>query len=55
MNNNKIISKITKLLNLANDQQGTGEGEAALSRAMQLMAQYGIDERDINSHKATHL
>lgn len=50
MSNSKIISKITKLLNLANDQQGTGEGEAALSRAMELMAQYGIDERDVKKN-----
>ena len=52
MSNTKIVDKITKLLNLANDQQGTSEGEAALSRAMELMARYGIEQRDIDSHKA---
>lgn len=50
MTNTKITDKIAKLLNLANDQQGTAEGDAALSRAMELMAQYGIDESDVSDH-----
>lgn len=47
-----ITAKISKLLNLANDQQGTAEGDAALSRAMKLMAQYGIEENEVHTHNA---
>lgn len=52
MSNARITDKIAKLLNLANDQQGSAEGDAALSRAMELMAQYGIDESDVSQHNA---
>lgn len=47
-----ITAKISKLLNLANDQQGTAEGDAALSHAMKLMAQYGIEKNDVHAHNA---
>lgn len=45
--NNRIKNKIRKLLSLANDQQSTPEGDAALSRAMEMMAQYGVNRDDV--------
>lgn len=44
---NRIVNRIRKLLALANDQQGTPEGDASLSRAMEMMAQYGINRDDV--------
>lgn len=43
----KIIARIQKLLALANDQQGTPEGDLSMSQAMKLMAEYGVAESDV--------
>ena len=42
-----IEAKIRKLLNQANDREGTPEGKAFLDRAMELMAQYGVSQNDV--------
>jgi hypothetical protein len=43
-----IIEKISKLLLLANDQEGTPEGESAKSFAARLMAKYRIKETEVD-------
>lgn len=43
----RITLRIKKLLALANDQQGTPEGELSLSQAMKLMAEYGVSADDV--------
>lgn len=45
----KIKSKVQKLLAQAADREGTSEGEVFLARALELMAQYGFEERDLKS------
>lgn len=48
----KIKQRVQKLLNQANDREGTPEGDAFYARAFDLMAQYGYDERDLTSPDA---
>ena len=47
MSKSSIEAKIRKLLNQANDREGTPEGKAFLNRAMELMAQYGVSQNDV--------
>ncbi|WP_394282125.1 DUF2786 domain-containing protein [Corynebacterium sp.] len=44
----KIKQRVQKLLNQAADRQGTPEGEVFYTKAFELMATYGFDERDID-------
>ena len=46
-NSDKIKSKIQKLLNQAADRQGTPEGETFERKAFKLMAEYGVEQRDL--------
>ena len=43
-----IIEKIAKLLNLANDQDGTPEGENAIAMASKLMAKHRIEMSEVS-------
>lgn len=44
----KIKQRVHKLLNQAADRSGTPEGDVFYSKAFELMASYGFDERDLN-------
>ena len=45
----KIKQKVQKLLNQANDREGTPEGDVFYAKAFALMAEYGFAERDLNA------
>lgn len=47
-NIDKIKTKVQKLINQANDRQGQPEAEAFMARAVELMAKYGFEERDLD-------
>lgn len=48
MDRNRILEKITKALNLANNASATpGEAAAALHSAQKMMAKYEIDEKEL--------
>ncbi|WP_257159279.1 DUF2786 domain-containing protein [Corynebacterium cystitidis] len=44
----KIKQRVQKLLNQAADRSGTPEGDVFYSKAFDLMATYGFDERDLS-------
>ena len=48
MNNDKIMRKIKALMSQANDQAGTPEGDAFLDKALTLMAEYGVEQAQLN-------
>lgn len=47
-----IKDRVQKLINQANDQHGTPEGDAFMGRAVEIMARYGFDERDLTTPDA---
>lgn len=47
-NGEKLKEKVQKLLNQAKDREGTPEGETFYAKAFSLMAEYGIDQRDLD-------
>jgi hypothetical protein len=50
MDRNRILEKIQKALNLANNAGATpGEAVAALNSAQKMMAKYGIDEKELGA------
>lgn len=51
--NMEIISKIQKLLNLANNNSFEAESKKALEKAYQIMQEYGISMMDVENNKKT--
>ncbi len=53
MSENKIIQRIEKLMRLANNQEGTPEGETAARMAARLMTQHAIEssQLDLNADR----
>lgn len=47
----RITSRIRKLLDLSNDQEGTPEGTLAISQAMKLMAEYGVSSEEVSEEE----
>ena len=45
----KIKQRLQKLLNQARDREGTPEGDAFYARAFELMAEYGYEQRDLDT------
>lgn len=50
--NETIKTKVEKLLRLAADQEGTPEGDACRDKAFELMAQYGVEESQLQPEDA---
>ncbi len=44
-----IKNRVQKLLDKAKDQHGTPEGDLCMSKAVEIMARYGFDERDLTA------
>lgn len=47
-----VKAKVKKLLELAADQEGKPEADRAMEKAFELMARYGVDERDLTAPNA---
>lgn len=52
--NEKIISRIEKLLSLAGNNSNEAEAQAALLKAQKLMAEYGIEQSKLSGEKITY-
>lgn len=48
-NIDSIKNRVQKLLDKAHDQQGLPEGDLCLAKAVDIMARYGFDERDLKT------